>query len=122
MEKFGGKRKRWGRLFRVSSVLLIAAFVVSGVSLWMRPKEVRQVTGTVVSYKRTDSKTGGTPLLVVKLNSDQRIFARIGNDVPVHIGARVLLTETETWPFGFHRYEFMGYGGAVAPSRDQAGP
>lgn len=100
--------------FRVISVLLIAAFVIIGVSR-SKPKEIRQISGTVISYKRTDSKTGGTPLLVVKVSSDKQILVRIRDDVPVHIGARVVLTESETWPFGLRFYDFVRYAGADDP-------
>lgn len=121
METSGRNRKRWGMLFRVTSILLIAAFVACEVSQW-RPKAIRQVLGTVISYKRTDSITGGTPMLVVKLNSNKQILTRIGGETPVHIGARIVLTETETWPFGFRRYAFVGYRGATDPRRDKVRP
>ena len=121
MEISDRNRKRWITLLRVLGILLIAAFVACEVSQW-RPKAIRQISGTVISYKRTDSITGGTPTLVVKLNSNRQVLARIGGDTPVHIGARVVLTEIETWPFGFRRYAFVGYAGATDPRRDKAGP
>lgn len=121
METSGRKRKRWIMLFRMLSILLIAVFVISQVSRW-RPKEIRQISGTVIGYKRTGSIMGGTPTLVVRLNSYKQIPVKIGNDVPVHIGARVVLAETETWLFGFRRYDFVRYAGATDPRRDNAGP
>jgi len=99
---------RWVMPLRVLSILLLAAFVACEVSQW-RPKAIRQISGTVISYKRSDSKTGGTPALVVKLDSNKQILARIGGDTPVRTGARVVLTETETRPFGLRRYAFVGY-------------
>jgi len=108
METSSRNRKRWVTLLRVISILLIAAFVACEVSQW-RPRSSRKISGTVISYKRTDSITGGTPTLVVKLSSNRQVLARIGGGTPVHIGARVVLTETETWPFGFRRYAFVGY-------------
>jgi hypothetical protein len=121
MEISDRNRKRWIMLLRVLSILLVAAFVACEVSRW-RPQAIRQISGKVISYKRTDSITGGTPALVVKLNSNRQVLARIGSDTPVHIGARVMLTETETWPFGFRRYSFIGYAGATDPRRNKTGP
>ena len=121
MEISGRNRKRWGMVLRVVWLLLIAAFVAYQVSQW-RPKATRQISGTVISYRRTDSKTGGKPMLVVKLNSNKEILARISGGTPVRIGARVVLTETETWPFGIRRYAFWGYAGATDPTSDKAGP
>ena len=120
MDISGRNRKRWVSLLRVVSILLIAAFVACEVSQW-RPKAIRQVSGTVISFRRTESKTGGTPMLVVKLDSNQQILTRISGDTPVRIGARAVLTETETWPFGLHRYGFVGYVGATDPRRDKNG-
>lgn len=54
-------------------------------------------------------------MLVVKVNSDQQILVKIRDDVPVHIRARVVLTESETWPFGLHFYDFVRYAGAADP-------
>ena len=121
MKISGHNRKRWVTLLRVLSILLLAAFVACEVSMW-RPKAVRQISGTVISYKRTDSMTGGTPALVVRLSSNKQVLARIGGDTPVRTGARVVLTETETWPFGFRRYAFVGYTEATDSRRDKAGP
>jgi len=122
MEISGRNRKRWIMLLRVLSILLVAAFVACEVSQW-RSKAIRQISGTVISYKRTDSMTGGSPAIVVKLNSSNRqVLARIGGDTPVHIGARVVLTETEAWPFGFRSYAFWGYAGAADPSRKKTRP
>jgi hypothetical protein len=121
METSGHNRRRWIMLLRVLSVLLVAAFVACEVSQW-RPKAIRQISGTVISYKRTNSITGGTPALVVKLNSNRQVLARVGGDTPVHIGARVVLTETETWPFDFRRYAFVGYAGATEPRRNKTRP
>jgi hypothetical protein len=121
MDTSSRNKKRWISLLRVISILLLAAFVACEVSQW-RPKAIRQVSGTVISYKRTASKTGGMPMLVVKLDSNKQILTRVGGDTPVHIGARAVLTETETWPFGLRRYGFVGYVGATDPRRDKAGP
>ena len=116
MDTPGRNKKRWVSLLRVISILLIAVFVACEVSQW-RSKAIRQVSGTVISYKRTDSITGGTPMLVVKLDSNQRILTRVGGDTPVRIGARVVLTETKTWPFGLRRYGFVRYVGVTKGSQ-----
>ena len=121
MDTSGRNRKRWFSALRVASILLIAAFVACEVSQW-RPGAIRQVSGTVLSYRRTDSITGGMPMLVVKLDSNEQVLTRVGGDTPVHIGARVVLTETDTWPLGLRRYGFVGYVEVADPRRDKAGP
>jgi len=108
MDSSDRKRKLLIIVFRVIMVFLTATFVILWVSRW-NPKESRPISGTVVGYKRINSQTGGPPVLVVNLSSDKQVLVPIGYDVPVHTGARVVLTETKTWPFGFRFYGFVGY-------------
>ncbi|HET7110625.1 MAG TPA: hypothetical protein VFI41_07110 [Gemmatimonadales bacterium] len=98
--------------FRVISLLLITTFLILVVSR-LNPKAIRQISGIVVGYKRINSKTGGPPVLVVKLSSEKQVLVKIDYDVPIQIGAKVILTETETWPFGFRFYDFAGYARAA---------
>jgi hypothetical protein len=94
----------------VTTVLAVFVLVRTGTS-------TRQVSGNVVTYMRTQSETGGVPMLVVELADGTDVRVRIGNGVPVHYGAEVILTEIETQLFGFRRYNFVGYARASSESK-----
>ena len=88
-------------------VLLSVLGLVAGSFSW--PTATRQVSGTVASYRRSESEGRGTPLLIVELTSGPTIRVPIGENVPVRYGKRVTLTEIETALFGLRRYRFVRY-------------
>jgi hypothetical protein len=90
------------------AVLALTFVLIVELSRWSL-RDVRQISGTVVGYQRTETKRGGAPLLVVKLSSGKQILVKVDGEAPVYIGRRVMLAETETRLFGLHFYDFAGY-------------
>ncbi len=116
MSMSGHKRGRW---IILALALLLAAFVViAELSRWS-PREIRQVSGTVVGYQRTETKRGGAPMLIVKLAPGRQILVKIDAETPVYVGRRVMLAETETRFLGLHFYDFAGYARADGKSHHE---
>ncbi|MEH6631858.1 MAG: hypothetical protein V7776_13565 [Halopseudomonas aestusnigri] len=67
------------------------------------------VSGTVISLQNGHSEAPKPSKLIVRLDDGVEIIVNESGSVPFYKGKRVLLQQTITKLFGYHRYYFVRY-------------